>query len=104
MASVTYSGHVNANDGFTQPVPFAGPPGWTVFKSQQTEIYKITHNLNLTNSQKQLHVVITTNTPGILPSVAQAANAFTITMTSLQGALPQTDFDFIAVHHPKPHP
>src|SRR3954462_5646483 len=101
MASVIYSGHVNANDGFNAPAPFNGPAGWTVSKSQQTEIYKITHNLNLTKPHRQLHVVITANTPGVLPSVGQTANDFTITMMLMpQQAPAQTDFDFVAVHYP----
>jgi hypothetical protein len=100
MPGVVYSGHVNADDGFNQPVAFNGPPGWTVFKSQQTEIYKITHNLHLTNVDKQLHVVITTRDWGVVPSVAKAADSFTITMMRIsQGGLPQSDFDFVAVHH-----
>ena len=104
MASVTYSGHIDANDGFSQPAPFAGPPGWTVYKMQQTEIFKVTHNLNLTNPKKQLHIVVTPCTSGILPAVtSHTANDFTITMLTAQNAAAQTDFSFVAIYYRKGH-
>jgi len=102
MPGVLYSGHINADDGFSAPFHFNGPPGWTVYKSNQTEIYKVTHNLHLTNPHRQLHVVVTTKEWGVDPQLGHGADSFTITMMKMPQIAPaQTDFDFVAVHYPK---
>jgi hypothetical protein len=99
--SNVYSGHVNADDGFTNPAPFDGPAGWTVFKAQQSEIYKITHNLHLTHPSKQLHVVVMPETVNVGITISQSPDAFTLTARRhTDGATLATSFSFIAVHHP----
>jgi len=100
--SKVYSGHVKADDGFAAPAAFDGPPGWTVFKSNQTEIYKITHNLHLTNPSKQLHVVLTMETLDVQAQIGQSADSFTLTTLKGPGHVAaQTNFTFVAVHYPK---
>lgn len=99
--SNVYSGHVNANDGFTSPVPFDGPAGWTVFKAQQTEIYKITHNLHLTNPARQFHVVVMPEMVNVGITISHSADVFTLTaLRHTDGAPLATPFSFIAVHYP----
>jgi hypothetical protein len=99
--SNVYSGHVNANDGFASPAAFDGPTGWTVFKAQQTEIYKITHNLHLTNPAKQLHVVVMPETINVGVTISQSADVFTVTtLRHTNSAAVATPFAFIAVHYP----
>jgi len=102
MPGVLYSGHINASDGFSAPVPFYGPPGWTVYKLQQTEIYRVIHNLHLTNPHKQLHVVVTTADFDVVPAVGHFADWFVVTTMKMpQLAAAQIDFDFVAVHYPR---
>jgi hypothetical protein len=68
----------------------------------QTEVYKITHNLSLTNPHKQLHVVITTKEWGVQAQVFQEANHFIVTtMKEPPLVAKETEFDFIAVHYSK---
>lgn len=103
MANVVYSGHVPQNAGFNVPASFPGPTGWTVFKMQQTEIYKITHNLHLKLPPNQLHVVVTpSKDAGITASVAHAADSFTVTLRLPNLGAVQSDFDFVAVYYKKP--
>ena len=53
------SAKIESGDGFAAPVPIPDIEGWTVWKEHQTEIYKITHNLGLTDPERQMHVVAT---------------------------------------------
>ena len=101
MPGIVYSGFVQEDQGFSAPVPFNGPPGWTVHKSNQTEIFRITHNLHLTDPDRQLHVVVTSKKWSVMPSVQKLADAFVVTMMVMPAqASSKTDFDFVAVYYP----
>ena len=103
MANVVFSGHVPADAGFSSPAPFPGPPGWTVFKMMQTEIYKITHNLHLKLPPNQLHVVVTPARDGVIAAVTGAtADSFTVTLRLPNLAAVASNFDFVAVFYKKP--
>ena len=103
MANVVFSGHVPEDAGFSSPAPFPGPPGWTVFKVNQTEIYRITHNLNLKLPSNQLHVVVTPAREGVIPAVTGAtANSFTVTLRTTNMGAVASNFDFVAVFYKKP--
>ncbi|MCF6235986.1 MAG: hypothetical protein L3J70_06380 [Gammaproteobacteria bacterium] len=100
----TYSAYIDKHQGFNSPEPIPNIEGWTVWKMEQTEIYKITHNLELTNPEHQLHIIATpmnANTILIIDSVA--SNEFTIsTWRSDSGRLDDrfttaSSFTFIAV-------
>ncbi|MBW0148956.1 hypothetical protein [Marinobacter arenosus] len=96
-ASAIYSAKVGAGEGFSSPAPLAGLAGWTVFKQQQTEIYEITHNLNLSNPESDMQVVATSMTPGVSVVVeAVNANSFRVSAWTSQLAPAETDFMFIA--------
>lgn len=96
-----YSGQIGAEQGFDSPEPFNGPSGWTVFKSQQTEIYEVVHNLGLSNPQQQLHVAVTAMTPGVIANIdSVSANSFVIsTWVASNQAPTATDLMFVAVYH-----
>ena len=103
MANLVLSGHVPADAGFSAPAPFPGPTGWTVFKTMQTEIYKITHNLHLKLPQKQLQVVVTPARDGVIAAVTNStADSFTVTLRLPDMAAVASDFDFVAVYNKKP--
>jgi len=94
-----FSAKVNAGDGFSSPVPLADLPGWTVYKSEQTEIYIITHNLNLSNPERELHVVATSMDPRAHVVIGGlTANSFTVSAWTSDLAAIATDFMFVAVH------
>ncbi|MBW4935857.1 hypothetical protein [Marinobacter sp. F4206] len=95
--SAIYSAKVEAGDGFAAPAALAGLPGWTVFKQQQTEIYEITHNLNLNDPALDMQVVATSMTPGVSVVVESVdANSFRVSAWTSQLAAAETDFMFIA--------
>lgn len=100
-----FSGNIRAQQGFDGPTAFDGPPGWTVDKQQQTELYIVTHNLQLPNPDEGLHVVVTTKTQFVIPIVSVGKNSFTVTTWQLWAGMPQapapaaTDFMFMAAHH-----
>ncbi|MBW7472675.1 hypothetical protein QQF73_16455 [Marinobacter sp. M216] len=96
-ASEIYSAKVGAGEGFSGPAPLAGLPSWTVSKQQQTEIYEITHNLNLNNPELDMQVVATSMTPGVSVVVENVgANSFRVSAWTNQLAAAETDFMFIA--------
>ena len=96
-----YSAKINAQAGFDSPEPIPGLPGWTVWKQQQTEIYKIQHNLGLTSPETQLHIVATAmeiNTILILQNIT--SNDFVISIWTPNNQAPkQSDFMFMAAHY-----
>lgn len=95
--SAIYSARVEASDGFNAPAPLAGLPDWTVFKQQQTEIYLITHNLNLSDPELDMQVVATSMTPGVTVVVESIdANSFRVSSWTDQLAAAETAFMFIA--------
>ena len=95
--SQIYSAKVEAGDGFSAPAPLAGLPGWTVFKQNQTEIYVITHNLNLSTPELDMQVVATSMTPGVSVVVESVdANSFRVSAWTNELAAAETDFMFIA--------
>jgi hypothetical protein len=104
--SKVYSGYIGAQQGFSAPAPFAGPPGWTVFKQQQTEIYVVQHNLALVRPEAQLHVTVTAHATFVLPVVSVSSNSFTVSTWQLWAGTPQapapiqSDFMFVAVFYP----
>lgn len=95
----TFSAVIDAGAGFSEPVPVAGLAGWTVYKQGQTEIYKITHNLGLTNPALQLHIVATPMTPDTVLSIGNlSANHFVVSAWGASEFVPkETDFMFVAV-------
>lgn len=101
--SKVYSGYIRAQQGFDAPEPFDGPPGWTVFKQQQTEIYVVQHNLALSHPEAQLHITVTARNTFVLPVVSVANNSFTVSTWQLWAGTPQapvptqSDFMFVAV-------
>lgn len=96
MATV-YAGFVGANDGFSGPAPFDGPSGWTVDKMSQTEIFKITHGLNLQNPH-ELKVTATTTNPKTVANIeSMSANSFTVSVWTVNETPASTAFQFIAV-------
>ncbi|SFM53630.1 hypothetical protein [Marinobacter zhejiangensis] len=106
MSSMTlYSAAIQANEGFDSPVPVEGLPGWTVFKQQQTEIYVITHNLNLSNPGLEMQVVATSMSPQVRVVVQHVdPNSFTVSSWHDNSIPAQTDFMFIATHKNAPTP
>lgn len=95
-----YSAKVNAGDGFDAPAPLADISGWTVSKMEQTEIYKITHNLGLAEPERDLHVVATSMSAEATVVVSSLdADSFTISAWGEQTTPAQTDFMFFAVHN-----
>lgn len=98
QTSIFYSAKVNAGDGFESPAPLADLAGWTVFKQQQTEIYVITHNLNLSNPEREMHVVATSMSPQARVVVERVnENSFTVSAWTEHLGTIQTDFMFIAI-------
>jgi hypothetical protein len=103
MANLVLSGHVPVDAGFNAPAPFPGPPGWTVFKKMQAEIYEITHNLHLKLPPNQLQVVVTPAKDGVIAAVTSStADSFTVTMRLPNTAPVASAFDFVAVYNKKP--
>ena len=115
-----FSGYIKSGEGFNAPVPFDGPPGWTVFKQSQTGVIVVTHNLNLTNPWKQLHITIAQVDPpgfGHWPDSMvyineNSANHFRVMCNSTKlymdttgqmvyGGEVQTGLMFIAAYYPK---
>ena len=97
-----YSGYIGENDGFSSPAPVIGPSGWTVFKSNQTEIYEVTHNLGLSHPKKQLHVVVQTMKNNVIADIQVDENSFIIsTWLSDSGGSTNSDLMFIAAYYPK---
>ncbi|BES69258.1 hypothetical protein RE428_02760 [Marinobacter nanhaiticus D15-8W] len=95
-----YSAKVNAGDGFDSPAPLADISGWTVSKMGQTEIYKITHNLGLSDPERDLHVVATSMSAGVDVIVSSLdENSFTCSAWGAETTPTQTDFMFVAVHN-----
>lgn len=95
-----YSAKVNAGDGFDALAPLTDISGWTVFKMGQTEIYQITHNLGLSDPERDMHVVATSMSAGVDVIVSSLAeNSFTISAWGEETTPTQTDFMFIAVHN-----
>lgn len=93
-----YSAKVNAGDGFDAPADLVDIPGWTVFKQLQTEIYLITHDLNLPDPPRDMHVVATSMTPGVQVVVERVEeNSFTVSAWGESLVPVQTDFMFVAV-------
>lgn len=98
MTQTIFSGRVNANDGFDSPAPVHGPSGWTVDKQQQTEIYTITHNLDLADPEDQLHVAVTAMGTDVVATVEEvAANTFRVSTWFDQQLPIASDFMFVAV-------
>jgi len=97
-----FSGHLNASDGMSAPVSFDGPSGWTVYKMQQTEVYQVRHNLNLSNPSAQFHVTVTGMTTWALPIVqSMSADTFNIVCRrSDNGGAMESDLMFVAVYNP----
>jgi hypothetical protein len=96
-ASSLYSAKVNAAEGFSAPVALADLPGWTVFKMEQTEVYVITHNLDLTNPEREMQVVATSMNPEARVVVNNMRkNSFTVSAWTQDLSPIQTDFMFIA--------
>lgn len=93
----TYSGHIEANQGFNGPETFDGPKCWTVNKMQQTEIFKVQHGLNLA-SPRHMRVAVTTDKSQTIANVESiTANDFTVSVWTLNGAPAMTGFAFVAV-------
>jgi hypothetical protein len=93
-----YSAKVNAAEGFDSPAPLADIPGWTVFKQQQTEMYIITHNLNLPDPERDLHVVATSMNSAARVAIEYVkSDSFKISAWVDNMAPVQTDFMFVAV-------
>ena len=92
--SEIYSAVIGENDGFDQPAPINGLPGWTVYKEAQTEIYKITHNLGAI-----MNVVATpmkNNT--VLAVGAVTANSFIVSSWNASADAPRhSTFTFVAI-------
>ena len=99
---IIFSGYIEENEGFDSPSPFNGPPGWTVYKSTQTEIYQVFHNLELYNPENQLHVVVQTIKPATISAIDNLGkNDFTIsTWLSAHEASVGTNLMFIATYYP----
>ena len=96
-----FIGCIGINDGFKSPEPIPGLPGWTVYKSEQTEIYEVIHNLGLTNPNEQLHVFIHTFNPDTHSEIQSAGNSFTIsTWLNDSGGATGSDLTFTAVYNP----
>lgn len=95
-----FSAKIDAGQGYSAPAEIVNITGWTVYKSEQTEIYTITHNLGLSNPAGQMHIVATPmdiNTQLIVQSVE--SNSFTIsTWTSNSLDAKQSAFMFIAIY------
>ena len=102
--STIFSAMIHAGAGFESPVPIEDIPGWTVDKQHQTGVYKIIHNLGLTNPLGQMHIVATpwrTNTFLTLTKVD--SDYFVISSTAPNGGDGgdrETDFMFIATYYP----
>ncbi|WP_196159669.1 hypothetical protein [Reinekea sp. G2M2-21] len=98
MSKTIFSAKLNAVDGFNEPVPVQGIPGWTVFKKRQSEIYEVTHNLGLSHPELEFQVVATPmsdNARVVVESVDE--NSFTLSTWSVKsGGAMQTDLMFIA--------
>ena len=102
MAKKIFSGRVNANDGFDSPASVHGPSGWSVDKHQQTEIYEITHNLNLKDPEEQLHITVTAMKSGVVINVEDvSANSFVVSTWIGQTVPTDSDFMFVAVCYGK---
>ena len=98
---IIYSGYIEENEGFDSPSLFKGPPGWTVYKSEQTEIYEVTHNLELDNPENQLHVVVQTMKTFTISDVRLKKNSFIIsTWLCVHEAPVSTSLMFIATYYP----
>lgn len=99
---IIYSGYIEENEGFVLPSLFKGPPGWTVYKSNQTEIYQVIHNLELSNPESQLHVVVQTIKHSTISAIDKLAkNDFTIsTWLSPHEASVSTSLMFVAIYYP----
>lgn len=92
-----FSAKIDGGEGFDSPAPVVDLPGWTVFKQQQTEIYVITHNLNLSDPNRDMHVVVTPMTPhcnAIVESLDE--NSFRVSTWTTNEAPMQSDFMFLA--------
>lgn len=92
--SEIYSAVIGANDGFDQPAPINGLPGWTVYKETQTEIYKITHNLGAI-----MNVVATPMSNNTVLAVgAVTANSFIVSSWNASADAPKSSaFTFVAI-------
>lgn len=92
-----YSAKIGANQGSNQPEPIPALPGWTVSKEGQTEIYKITHNLNAV-----LNVVATPMSTNTLLSVSSNTTSYftVVSFTANTTAPKASDFMFVAVKNP----
>ena len=53
-----FSASIPETAGFASVDPVAGLPEWSVDRQGQVAIYKITHNLHLTQPQEQLKVFV----------------------------------------------
>ena len=100
MFRTIFSARIEANQGFNAPAPILDIEGWTVYKSEQTEIYTITHNLGLSSPERQMHIAATPmdiNTTLAIQDIG--SNSFTISTWSSDNSLPkQSAFMFIATY------
>lgn len=94
-----YSAKIEANQGQVSPEPIIDIEGWTVWKQDQLEIYKIIHNLGLTNPERQMHVVATPmDTDTILIISNMESNQFTVSTWKPGAVAKESAFMFIATH------
>ena len=101
MSTITiYSAKINAGEGHSSPSQLADIPGWTVFKMHTTEVYEITHNLNLSDPERDLHIVATSmNSDATVVIGNLKSNSFIVNTWAPDTAPIQADFMFIAKHN-----
>lgn len=108
MTSQTiFSAKINKHDGMDTPKNIEEIPGWSVFKMEQTEVYEITHNLNLEFPEKELHVVATSMSQQIRVIVDHVdTNTFMLSTWKGLDIPASTDLMFVAVLNTsnKPNP
>lgn len=97
-----FSANIAESEGFDTPAPIPSLPGWTVWKKGQTEIYVITHNLELSDPTRQMHIVATPKNYNAILSISSVdRNEFTVSTWNFNGATTQSAFMFIAIYYPK---
>ena len=97
-----FSANIAESEGFDTPAPIPSLPGWTVWKKGQTEIYVITHNLELSDPTRQMHIVATPKNYNAILSISSVdRNEFTVSTWNFNGATTRSAFMFIAIYYPK---
>lgn len=95
-----YSAKIEQQQGLDDPSPLPDIPGWYVEKLSQTESYHIVHNMNLSDPDRQLHIVVTPQEHGTFALVSvNQSNSFTITTwgTGQDPTPKDSAFMFVAV-------